>query len=161
LERTFRAAADGNIQAFAEAFVQTDMDVNARDTEGWTALHHAIMRGKTLMVAYLLGITGIDANALTPQGEPPVLLAVGCRWLGCLGALLAHEETDVNLVSKKGDALIHALLGIHRKAYWAAFVNSQKKADLLKKGANGKLPKQMAAEAGWMEVAAQLPPLEK
>jgi hypothetical protein len=159
-EEMFGAAANGDIQRFTETFVRTSqMDINGRDADGYTALHLAVMNGRPLMVTYLMGITGIDVNALTLKGkEPPVMLAVACRKLDCLQVLLENDATDVNRMNERGDALIHAIIALRRRSYWAAFEKSQKVADLTKKGADGKTPKQMATEVGWTDIAGKLPP---
>jgi hypothetical protein len=156
-ERVFAAAADGDIQAFAEAFVRTEMDVNARNANGMAPLHLAVICGRPLMVTFLLGVSGIDPNLLTPDGTPPVILAPIHRQLECLEAMLACEAVDVNLPNARGDSLVHVLIYCRRTQDWRVFAMAGRKADLARKGAGGKTPKQLAIEFKWQEVAASLP----
>jgi uncharacterized protein len=51
-------------------------DVNARDHEGFTALHHAASRGDNEMILYLVKY-GADPKAVTRDGRTTVDLANG------------------------------------------------------------------------------------
>ena len=58
------AAAAGNaiMQMLLGA---SDLDVNAADHFGATALHHAVLRGQAANVQLLLGAPGLDVNELS------------------------------------------------------------------------------------------------
>jgi ankyrin repeat protein len=51
-------------------------DVNARDHEGYTALHHAAARGDNEMIMYLVQ-HGADVRAVTRDGRTTVDMANG------------------------------------------------------------------------------------
>ena len=52
------------------------MDVNARDHEGSTALHHAASRGDNEMILYLVS-KGADVKAVNREGQTTVDMANG------------------------------------------------------------------------------------
>lgn len=51
-------------------------DVNARDHNGYTALHHAAARGDDEMIEYLVG-RGADVMAVSRRGQTTVDMANG------------------------------------------------------------------------------------
>ncbi len=68
-------------------------DVNARDAEGRTALHHAVMRGYLQIVDMLLD-----------KGGPALLLSKDI--LGCTPVHLAAVQNQVTLIRKLVTALL-------------------------------------------------------
>jgi ankyrin repeat protein len=52
-----------------------NLNINARDTKGWTALHHAADSGCCETVEFLLQ-RGADVNARTDEGSTPLSLAI-------------------------------------------------------------------------------------
>jgi ankyrin repeat protein len=51
-------------------------DVNARDNDGYTALHHAAARGDNEMIKYLVG-KGADVKVVSRRGQTTVDMANG------------------------------------------------------------------------------------
>ncbi len=62
---------------FAEQIIDQDknLDINARDQHGFTALHYAIVLEKFTVVQKLLAHKDIDLNAKDPEGNTPAQLA--------------------------------------------------------------------------------------
>ena len=79
------------------------IDVDARDSEGGTALHVAAAHGASEAVAMLLA-AGASPNARNFGGETPLHLAMSLR---CIAPLLAAPGVDVNAASLLGLTPLH------------------------------------------------------
>ena len=71
-----RHAPAGMLAAVQYLVEDLHADVNARDHEGFTALHHAASRGDNDMILYLVK-HGADPKAVTRDGRTTVDLANG------------------------------------------------------------------------------------
>jgi uncharacterized protein len=71
-----RHAAGGMLAAVQYLVEEVHADVNARDHEGNTALHHAAARGDNEMIAYLVE-HGADVTAVNREGKTTVDMANG------------------------------------------------------------------------------------
>ena len=71
-----RHAPGGMLAAVRFLVEQLGADVNARDHEGNTALHHAASRGDLEMIQYLVS-KGADVKAVNREGQTTVDMANG------------------------------------------------------------------------------------
>ncbi|MFN7114996.1 MAG: ankyrin repeat domain-containing protein [Alphaproteobacteria bacterium] len=88
----------------------TDIDINARDKDGWTALHHACAREKTAVVKMLIE-RGADLTAVDNDGLTPLHRAMDTRSDDVIDAYVATlgAKADLDVLSRDGDTpLIHA-----------------------------------------------------
>ena len=68
-----RAAIKGKTER-AKVLLAKGADVNAKDDDGWMALHYAAFHGHTELAEVLLA-KGADANAKTKKGSTPLYIA--------------------------------------------------------------------------------------
>ncbi len=73
---THRHVPDGWVPAVAFLVEELGADVNARDHNGYTPLHHAAARGDVALIKYLLA-KGADATVVARTGQTTVDLANG------------------------------------------------------------------------------------
>ena len=96
-----RHAPGGMLAAVKYLVEELGADVNARDHEGNTAVHHAASRGDTEMIRYLVG-KGADVKIVNREGQTTVDLANGpvqrvqpwpetIKYLESLGAKNNHK----------------------------------------------------------------------
>jgi len=96
--------------------VAAGADVNARDTDGRTALFWASYRGHTAVVTALLACPGIDANAVNVIDWTPLHWASYNGHTAVVAALLAHPgilvnaATTLKIAKYRGHAEIVVLL---------------------------------------------------
>ena len=66
-----------SLRKFVEMILRDDptLDINARDSSGFTALHHAVQRGDSKIVKALLAQAGIKVNLLNTHTRTPAQLA--------------------------------------------------------------------------------------
>ena len=69
-----RTVPDGWLPAAKYFLEELGVDVNMRDAEGFTALHHAAARGDNAMILYLVG-RGADVMAVNRAGQTTVDMA--------------------------------------------------------------------------------------
>jgi ankyrin repeat protein len=69
-----RHVPDGWMRAARYFLEELGVDVNQRDAEGFTALHHAAARGDNEMIKYLVG-RGADVMAVNRAGQTTVDMA--------------------------------------------------------------------------------------
>ncbi|KAH6912502.1 hypothetical protein BKA70DRAFT_1422074 [Coprinopsis sp. MPI-PUGE-AT-0042] len=96
------------------ALVDAGLDVNAKDSKGFTALTYAVRDGRTSMARALLQLEGVDVNV--EDGEGRTLLMVACdaviNDLGfpskqpsqTLDLLLQHPTLDVNAKNRLSES---------------------------------------------------------
>jgi ankyrin repeat protein len=83
------AAESGDLEAMRRLLATQPSLVDARDSLGWTALHHAVAGSNADASAYLLE-SGADVHARGPRGETPLLIAASPLRLGY--AFREHPE---------------------------------------------------------------------
>ena len=66
------------------------LDLNARDSQGMTALHHAVQRGEVEMVETLLAQAGIKVNLLNGHKRTPAQLARVLHQIHLANRIKAH-----------------------------------------------------------------------
>lgn len=71
-----RHAPDAWLPALKYLVEELGMDVNARDSDGYTALHHAAARGDNEMILYLVS-KGADVTAVSRRGQTTADMANG------------------------------------------------------------------------------------
>ena len=93
-----QAAQNGDTAA-VEHFLQNGAGIDAKDSEGWTALHKAAQGGCTAMIEYLL-LNGANIEAKTNTGGTALYLAVNEGHATVIKALLKH---NVRIESKNNN----------------------------------------------------------
>ena len=96
-------------ELFALEVIRDDenTDINAKDGDGMTALHHAIIKGYPQLVGQLLSHEGIDVNSQDINGLTALHYAVRERDQNAVRALLALDGIDVNLQDANGSTALH------------------------------------------------------
>lgn len=101
-------AAKSGCLAMVELMIQEECDVNARDEDGWNALHFASNQGHYQVIERLF-TSGVSAKATTLRKETPLLLAVKRSHFPVAERLL-RSDNDSSLVSaedERGQQAIH------------------------------------------------------
>ncbi|KAI9018819.1 hypothetical protein DFJ74DRAFT_708038 [Hyaloraphidium curvatum] len=116
-ERDLRdASRRGDLALLRTLLLRTDVDPDARDREGWTALMSACFFGHDRVVGRLLEDGRADPNARAPDGQTPLRLAVGGKWKHVVEALAADPRTIVDLpVGTPEDLRLAAEAGLARR----------------------------------------------
>ncbi|KAI5836958.1 ankyrin repeat-containing domain protein [Morchella snyderi] len=85
-------------------------DINARDINGLTALHHAALAGHVSAVESLMRDPGLKINEKTELGETALYLAARKGHTSTVGILLGHKEIEPNFkdMSEKTPLMIAA-----------------------------------------------------
>ncbi len=98
-----------------------DIQVNASDSDGWTALHGACSLGKHLAVRLLLGHPAVQANVADDQGKTGLVMACHRGHAGVVQELLQHPGLDLDRVDdavaiarRRGHSAVVALMEGHR-----------------------------------------------
>jgi ankyrin repeat protein len=85
-------------------------DVNAKDAQGQTLLHHAAERGDAVLAQQVLG-KGAEVDAQDKNGQTPLHLAAG-KGQAALAKLLLGQGADVNATDKTfGRTALHCAAG--------------------------------------------------
>ena len=82
-------------------------DINAKDENGMTALHYAILKGYPQLVDKLLEHEGLDVNSADGSGMTALHYAVREKFPDGVRGLLSHEGLDVNLQDGNGSTALH------------------------------------------------------
>ena len=87
-------------------------DINAKDGDGMTALHYAIIKGYPKLLDKLLAFENIEVNSQDGNGLTALHHAVLQRSESAVKGLLAHEGININIKDGNGlTALHHAVKG--------------------------------------------------
>jgi ankyrin repeat protein len=79
-----------------------DIDVNAGDNAGRTALWWAAFKRHQGVIGQLFAAPGIDINAADNEGRTPLSWATSMEQQGIVGQLLAAPGIDINAADNKG-----------------------------------------------------------
>jgi ankyrin repeat protein len=86
------------------------LDVNTKDSDGYTALFIAVSRRNYKVIELLLNHLKIDVNVKSKGGETALILGVKNGYDRCIELLLNHPGINVNVKSKGGEtALMRAI----------------------------------------------------
>ncbi len=107
-----------------------NVDVNAKDLKGFSALHMAAKLGKSSMLQKLLKRRDIDVNIRDKQGNTALHLAVEYGHVECVNVLLA-SNIDVYEKNDDGDKAIDPL-----GTSWPISENTSSARDKIKKAIN-------------------------
>ncbi|MDB4668778.1 ankyrin repeat domain-containing protein [bacterium] len=119
-DRIIGAAKDGDVEAVKQAIADR-VDVNAKDSGGWTPLLHAV-RADHKEVAELLIAKGADVNAKFDDGQTPLHYA----------AQQGHKETAELLIGNGADVNAKDNAG-KTPLDWAIQKSRTETADLIRK----------------------------
>jgi ankyrin repeat protein len=127
-----RAACHGRIRDVKNYIEDDTVNVNSKNSDGWTALHHVCFAGHD-KVAKLLLDHGANIEAQTKQKGTPLMLA--CSQACSHGhfatiKLLLGRGSSVNAVNKDGNTSLH-LAGY--------FASKKCQQALIAKGANKRI----------------------
>ena len=78
-------------------------DINARDTQGNTALHYAVKSGNYGVLTQLLEQKGIDVNKQNNNGDTALHLAAKNPKWDCYYHLLYHNDINADIENDKGE----------------------------------------------------------
>jgi ankyrin repeat protein len=92
-----------NLELVKDILAYTVVDINSKDSNGWTALMRAVMYGSEKLVELLLKHPRIDVNVQRKDGWTALMLAAdwGKGWV--VELLLNHPGIDRTLKNKDGD----------------------------------------------------------
>jgi ankyrin repeat protein len=104
-EGFFLGAEIGDIKIMSASFIKYNMDVNMKDSKGFTALHHAAYRNNTDCVEYLMMMKDINLNCIVNRGcfsgYSPLMLAAkqdNCEVL----SMLINQGCNLDLINDDG-----------------------------------------------------------
>ncbi|KAI9034113.1 kinase-like domain-containing protein [Hyaloraphidium curvatum] len=86
---------------------QAGLDVNAKDDDGWTGLHHACRKGHEGVVRLLLADPRVDRNAKNPRELTALHIACAVGHSAVVGLLVADPKVDVNAKIKGAYTAFH------------------------------------------------------
>ena len=103
----FELKHGGEGTAFAVIRDDENTDVNAKDGNGMTALHYAVIKGYSQLVDKLLAHQDIEVNSKDGGGLTALHYAVSQRNESAVKRLLAHEGIDINIKDGSGLTALH------------------------------------------------------
>ena len=101
LHKPATLAAKSGCLAMVELMIQEDCDINARDENGWNALHVASYHGHYQVIELLIA-SDVSAKATTSLKETPLLFAVKGGHFAVAERLLRSDKAS-NLVSAEDE----------------------------------------------------------
>ena len=135
-------------------------DINVKDGNGLTALHHAFIKGYPKLVDRLLSHQAIEVNLQDESGLTALHYAVKARFPEGVEALLAHEGIDVNLQDESGMTALHyAVKGRFPQA--VEWLLGREDIDIEVEDKDGVTAVALANQLGYTELADLIsPPVE-
>ena len=146
------------------AFRKTN--VNAKNRDGDTALHFAIVLDRPDMAKEILGHRLVKLNIRNKKGEAPLHKVLrqaiehnnvpeGNNALYCFKLLLTHPQTDVNLKNKHGSTPLHMAVSAARPDL-VQILLTHPGIDLNIEDNHGSAPLHRAVEAQFLSLVQQL-----
>ena len=132
-------------------------DVNAKDSDGMTALQHAIIKEYPQLLDKLLAHQDIEVNSTDGGGLTALHYAVLQRSESAVKGLLAHEGIDVNSQDGNGLTALHRAV-LERFGVGVKALLAHKDIDVEVKDKNGVTPLQLATELNYKEIANLISP---
>ena len=87
------------------------VDVNAKEEDGWTPLHHAVFWSNNVDILKCLVSRGADVNAKNNDGETPLHFVAGRRKNVDMLKYLISVGADANAKDKFGKMPLHVVYG--------------------------------------------------
>ena len=132
-------------------------DVNAKDSDGMTALQHAIIKEYPQLLDKLLAHQDIEVNSTDGGGLTALHYAVLQRSESAVKGLLAHEGIDVNIKDGGGLTPLHRAV-LERFGVGVKALLGHKDIDTEVKDKDGVTPLQLANELNYKELANLISP---
>ncbi|KAG8176485.1 hypothetical protein JTE90_017540 [Oedothorax gibbosus] len=115
----------GKLEVVKELLNQPGINVNEKDKNGQSALHHSICKGHLQVVNTLLKAPGVMVNEKDGlHGFTPLHMAIEYHHFDAVEALLTHPDTDIDAKDDCGQAPL----------YTAAFHGDMKVVEMLLQG---------------------------
>jgi len=100
--RLILAAKDGHIKIAKALLYKTDVDVNYKHDQGFTALMYAAEQGHSKIVELLLRHNDIKVNIKNNNGDTAFILAVRSGHKEIVKQFLNHPDININVESMNG-----------------------------------------------------------
>jgi len=142
----FEAVANGDIGTMNDFMDADDFDIDAKDGNGRTALHHAAIAGEAAAGSLLVECSA-DVNLLDAQDNTPLMLA-GIHNKRLVASMLLWGGADRDPVNEKGNTALHEAAA--SKAQDVAWLIVENDGDQCMKVQNkaGETPLDIAITAG-------------
>ncbi|OQV20271.1 Transient receptor potential cation channel subfamily A member 1 [Hypsibius exemplaris] len=147
------AAATGSVPMI-DFLVQKNADVNAKDLEGNTPLHGAVLSGASPAVVSALLILKADPNARNNALNTPIHLAAREGKSAILQTLLDYISTDTNAAGQNGETALHVAASLNHLDCLDVLVRHR--ASVCRPSYNGLRPIHLAASRGSVDVLRYL-----
>ena len=131
------------------------LDVNVRDADGMTALHHAVLNNYTRVATALVQRDDINPSLKNNDGKTPLQLATQLGLDGIAALIAAHPKALANVNVRDADGMTvlhHAVLSKYK-----LFIQELMQRDDINpslKNNDGQTPLQLATALGLNEIAA-------
>lgn len=110
---------DADNIAAAEIFLESGLDINSKDTRGWTPLHKvARVHTKAEIVEFLLS-NNADVKAVTKDGATPLHVAASNGREICILDALIKGQAKVNATDAHGATPLHEAVRLTCSGRWA------------------------------------------
>ena len=116
MSRFFQAAQDGSVEVMQQCLCDDGIDLDAVDTRGYTALHHAAALGHSEIARLLLG-RQVSVTIRDHHGNVPLHLASWNGHADVIDVLLGHPDSNADAADCEGrTALFMAVKHGHEAA---------------------------------------------
>lgn len=169
------AAESGSLTPWIQQILRGTLEVDFRDKQGLTLMHHAVWRQDYKLVTQLLDIAGCAVDIRGGEEQTPLMLAVvkgdfklvkmmldrgadieAIRKDKCSAALIAAQQSQLNVLlvlRSRGANMLHLDANANGLAHWAAYQNDVQMLRALKgmevpmdmKNSKGQTPLHQAA----------------
>jgi ankyrin repeat protein len=146
-------AKNGDCAIIQQLVKVPDIDVGAKDTCGWNALHQAVYHQNELAVRLLLATKKVDVNARTNNLRTPLMMAVNKGDHTIVQQLMLVPEVEVD--SRKCKQMFFpAVVGGYRNKVKALLLTNE--IEVNSRHADGETPLTLAVRHGYEEMVAVL-----